>query len=122
MNKKVRGLTIAALFFGTMAIVACTPMNPHPMDMTQAIQSAQSSADHKALAAHYLEEAASLDKKAEEHKQLAAQYKARSYLYGKQLDTFLQHCTVLIRNYEQAADINRQMAKMHQDMAAGVTP
>jgi hypothetical protein len=122
MNNKVRGLTIAALFLGAMAIVACTPMDPHPMDMSQAIQSAQSSADHKALAAHYLEEAAVLDKKAEEHRQLAGQYKARAYLYGKQADVFLQHCTVLIHNYEQAADINRQMAKMHQDMAAGTTP
>ncbi|TAN53700.1 MAG: hypothetical protein EPN21_00835 [Methylococcaceae bacterium] len=118
----MRWLVIPAVTLAVIATIACTPMNPHPMDMTQAVENAKSNTDHQALAAHYLEEAASLDKKAAEHKQLAAQYKARAYLYGKQADTFLQHCNLLIRNYEQAADINRQMAKMHQDMASGTAP
>lgn len=122
MNKQIRWLTISALSLAFLATIACTPMNPHPMDMAQAVQNAKSGADHQALVAHYLEEAAALDKKAEEHQRLAEQYKARAYLYGKQADAFLQHCNMLIRNYEQAADINRQMAKMHQDMATGAAP
>lgn len=122
MKLKTSWLMMPALALALGVINACTPMNPHPMSMENAIQKAKTSADHESLAAHYLEEAASLDEKVIEHKKLAEQYNSHSYLYGKQAGALLQHCNVLIRNYEQAAEANRQMAKMHKDIAAGVAP
>jgi hypothetical protein len=46
------------------------------MDMTQAVQSASSKADHEALAEHYEETAAEMQLKVDEHKKLLAQYQA----------------------------------------------
>ena len=97
-------------------LTGCSEMNPHPMDMTQAVQSATSKADHEALAKHYEEAAKELQLKADEHKKLLSQYHAKSYLYGKQAQSIENHCDVLIRAYEKVADANLNMAKMHRQM------
>lgn len=97
-------------------LVGCTPPNPHPMDMTSAIQNAKTKADHEALAAHYDEAAKDARAKVEEHKKTLAEYKAKSYLYGKQAAMLQQHCEFLIRSYQQVADANLQMAKDHRQM------
>jgi hypothetical protein len=88
------------------------------MDMTVAVQSAKSSADHEALAAHYEETAKDADAKVEEHKKLLDQYKAKSYLYGKQAASFQAHCEALIHSFQQVAKANLEMAQMHRQMAA----
>jgi outer membrane lipoprotein-sorting protein len=49
-------------------LTACAEMNPHPMDMTQAVQNAESKADHEALAKHYDDEANEMQLKVDEHK------------------------------------------------------
>ena len=48
---------LISLFLTIGLLAACAEMNPHPMDMSQAVQNAKSKADHEALAEHY-EEAA----------------------------------------------------------------
>jgi hypothetical protein len=101
-------------------LVACAERSPHPMDMTAAVQSAKTRADHEALAEHYEQAAKDAEAKVEEHKKLLDRYKARSYLYGKQASTFQTHCEALIRSYEQVATANSQMAKLHRDMAEGI--
>ena len=53
---KTKLLITLLLAFGLLA--ACAEKNPHPMDMSQAVQSAASKADHEALAEHYEEAAA----------------------------------------------------------------
>jgi RecB family exonuclease len=88
------------------------------MSMEAAVQSAKTSADHTALADHYQQAAQDLLAKVEEHKKLLSQYKARSYLYGKQGQNFQAHCEALIRSYKQAADANQEMAQLHRDIAA----
>ena len=87
------------------------------MDMTVAVQTAMSKADHEALAAHYEQAAKDAEVQVDEHKKLLAQYQAHSYLYGRQAQTFESHCEALIHSYEQVADANTKMAEMHRQLA-----
>ena len=99
-------------------LVSCA-INPHPMDMAQAIQSAKSPSDHEALAKHYEDAAKDMQAKAEEHRTSLAQYEARrNVFYGKQGGSLISHCQGLVRTYEQAAAENRSMAEAHRQMAA----
>ena len=98
-------------------LVSCT-INPHPMDMTQAVQSAKTRSDHEALARHYDDAAKEIRAKAEEHKKMLVQYEARKSLYGKQAQPLVSHCEGLIRIYEQAAKENLSMVQSHREMAA----
>lgn len=111
---KTQLLITLALALGLLS--ACAEMNPHPMDMSQAVQSASSKADHEALAKHYEEAAKEMQVKVEEHKKLLSQYQSKSYLYGRQAEDFKAHCERLIDVYEKAAKENLEMAKMHRQM------
>ena len=103
------------VMFGLMG--SCT-MNPHPMDMTQAIQSATTRSDQENLAKHYEDAAKEMQAKAAEHKQMLAKYEANKSLYGKQAQSLISHCQGLVRIYEQAAAENLSMAESHRQMAA----
>lgn len=96
---------------------SCT-INPHPMDMTQAVQRASTRSDHAALAKHYEDAAKEMQTKVDEHKKLLAQYQAKKALYGKHAQDLMNHCQGLIRIYEQAAAENMAMVKSHREMAA----
>jgi len=95
---------------------ACAEMDPHPMDMTQAVQNAETKADHEALAKHYEKAAEEMQLKADEHKKLLSHYESKSYKYGRQAQDFKAHCERLISDYEKAAEENREMARMHRQM------
>lgn len=111
---KTSSLIALLLTFGLLA--ACSEMNPHPMDMNQAVQNAETKADHEALAKHYDEAAEELQLRVDEHKKLLAQYEAKSYLYGRQAHSFRDHCQALINAYERAVEANRKMAETHRQM------
>jgi len=114
MNRIIKTLLTVSLTLGLLA--GCAQPNPHPMDMTAAIQSAKTRADHEALAAHYEQAARDAEAQVEEHKKLLEQYTAKSYLYGKQAATLKEHCEALIHSYQQVATGNAEMAKMHRQM------
>ncbi|SMF95003.1 hypothetical protein SAMN02949497_2343 [Methylomagnum ishizawai] len=111
-------LKTALILLLTLGFLAgCAQPNPHPMDMTAAVQSAKTPTDHLALANHYQQAAQDAQAQVEEHKKLLAEYQAKSYLYGKQAATWQAHCQALIYHYQQIVDANRQMADMHRKMA-----
>jgi len=103
-----------------LGLLASCSINPHPMDMTQAVQSAKTRADHEALAQHYDDAAKEMQAKAAEHKKMVAQYEANKSLYGKQAQSLISHCQGLARIYDQAAADNMSMAESHRQMAADV--
>ena len=107
----------AAAFMGVLS--SCT-INPHQMDMTQAVQSARTRTDHESLAKHYDDAAKEMQVKAAEHKKLLAQYQFNKAIYGKQAQSLISHCQGLVRVYEQAAAENDNTAKSHRLMAAEV--
>ena len=113
----MKTITSLALVTSLGLFGACS-INPHSMDMTQAIQSARSSSDHDNLAKHYSDAAKDMQAKADEHKKLLAQYEANKVIYGKQASTLISHCQGLIRIYDQAAKENVAMAEAHRQMAA----
>ncbi|MDP3332223.1 MAG: hypothetical protein Q8S55_09605 [Methylococcaceae bacterium] len=95
---------------------ACAEMNPHAMDMSVAVRNAGTKADHEALAQHYEVAAKEMQLKVDEHKNLLSQYESKSYLYGRQAQSFKDHCQWLINAYEKAAEENLSMAKLHRQM------
>ena len=120
-----------AVAFGLL--ISCS-VAPHPMDMTQAIQSAKTRDDHEALAKHYEDAAREFREKAEEHKKRLARYEAiaatenpfrsrigeRDSTYSKQAPSLISHCRNLVQLYEQAAAQNTAMAKAYRDIAAEI--
>lgn len=103
---------------GLSGLLASCSINPHSMDMTQAVQSARSSADHASLAKHYEDAAKVMQDEASAHKRMLAQYESNRSLYGKQAQNMISHCQGLVRVYEQAAAENMSMAESHRQMAA----
>lgn len=110
-------LTSLALVAMLGLLGSCT-INPHSMDMTQAVQNAKTRGEHESLAKHYEEAAKEMQAKAAEHKKMAAQYEANKSLYGKQASSLISHCQGLVRVYEQAAAENLSMAESHRQLAA----
>lgn len=109
---------ISTAFFALFTLLAACTINPHPMDMTQAVQNAKTRSDHEALAKHYEDAAKEMQETADDHKKMVAQYEANKTLYGKQAQSLISHCQGLVRIYEQAAAENRSMAESHRQMAA----
>jgi hypothetical protein len=93
---KTKLLIIPFLALGLLT--ACAEMNPHPMDMNQAVLNAETNADHAALAKHYDEVADEMQIKVDEHKKLLSQYEAKAYLYGRQAEDFKAHCQRLVED------------------------
>ena len=112
---KITTRLAAAALIGLLG--SCT-INPHPMDMTQAVQTAKTATEHEALARDYEDAAKDMRAKADEHKKLLAYYEARKDLIRKHAQDLISHCQGLIRIYEQAAAENLRMAKSHHDLAA----
>jgi uncharacterized protein YyaL (SSP411 family) len=98
-------------------LVSCAQLDPHPMDMTQAVQSAKTRADHEALAKHYEDMAQAIREKMQKQKKLLEQYETESYHYDGQAEDEKAHSRALIRFYEQAAEPNMNMAASHRKMA-----
>lgn len=82
-----------------VGLLSSCSINPHPMDMTQAVQSARSRADHENLAKHYEDKAKEMQAMAASHKQMLSQYEANRVLYGKQAQNMISHCQGLMRVY-----------------------
>jgi len=104
---------------GLLSLLAsCAQMNPHPMDMTKAIQDAKTPTDHNVLAKHYEDTAKEMLSKVQEHKKMLEEYESNSSHYGKQALDLQAHCRNLINAYEQAAKANMGMADSHRKMAS----
>ena len=113
----MKTLTSLVLVASLGLLGSCT-INPHSMDMTQAVQSARTRSDHENLAKHYEDAAKEMQASVAEHKKRLAQYEGNKGLYGKQSSSLISHCQGLIRVYEQAAKENLGMAQSHREAAA----
>lgn len=106
---------IALIIIGTLT--ACAHMNPHPMDMTQAVQNATTKVDHENLAKHYEDTAKQMQAKALEHKKMLEKYQDNAAAYGRQAADLESHCRNLISSYEEAERANLNLAEIHRKMA-----
>ncbi len=96
-------------------LASCAQMALHPMDMSQAVKSAKTSADHEALAKHYEETAKRMQAKAQQQRNMLEKYGIRTDVGA---DNQMEYSQVLIRRYEEAAEANMSMAASHRKMAA----
>ena len=115
MKPRVFFIILAAL-----ALSACAHIDPHPMDMSSAVRSAKTKADHNALARHYEAAADAMRAHAQEQKNSLAEYREHGYYYGRQTEDLKEHTKALVRVYEEAAEANMRMAKAHREMAEEV--
>ncbi|SCZ84819.1 conserved exported hypothetical protein [Nitrosomonas mobilis] len=116
MKRRIAILAIIGLFASFTSFAQI--VNPHPMDMAEAIQNAKTSADHEELANHYEDAAKDMQLMAQEYKKRLGPYKRKSHIFGKSAQHLQAHCKKLIKIYEQAAEENKIMADSHRKMAA----
>jgi hypothetical protein len=103
-----------------ISIAQAELIEPHPMDMSQAIEEASTAADHEALAKHYEDIAKKMQLKVQEHDKLLEKYIANAHRYGRLGERVQEHCKTLIRSYDDAAKANMEMAEFHRSMAAKI--
>lgn len=119
MNKKLYWV----LAFVSIAAMACTttlPHTAHTREFKVLLQNPTTAADHEAIAAHYEKDAQMLREKAEDHKEILNEYRAKRYMYGKGYIGFDVHCERLIDLYTQSAEESLEMAKIHRQMAESI--
>lgn len=105
-------LGIAGLLLGPPAL-ADVGDGPAP----SAIEQAQSSVDHAAIAEAYREQATAMREKVEKHQAMLDSYeKQRGYL--KEKNDIVGHCKSLISHFDGAAEAADALAADHQRLAA----
>jgi hypothetical protein len=91
---RLRASSTNRRFLKTIVSLALIPMfgllgsctiNPHSMDMTQAVQSAKTRSDHESLAKHYEDAAKEMQAKAAEHKKMLANTRHEKVFMGSKL-------------------------------------
>jgi hypothetical protein len=115
MNRIPMLLVVSSLLI--FANTGCQ-QSPAKLDIVSAVQNAKTAGDHEALAAHYQQAAAEAETRVDEYKSLLQNYQKHSYLYGRRGPEFLEHCRTWISSYEKTADADRQLAKIHLELAA----
>jgi len=112
------GLLVAAALVTERGAWSIDPQHPIG-DIDKMIEGAKTKSDHEALAAHYEAEAKALEAKAADHQEQAKAYE-RAGRYPAVKGGGVQHCNSLVFKYRDAAQENRELAKMHHELAAGM--
>ena len=111
-------LAILAL---TLTISGCAIETPKkPAGIEQRIQSARTTAEHEAIAAEYERQAQTDMATARQHRDMAKTYKYYAGPRGTNPGALSLHCENLAKLYEEAANENVELAKLHREVAAGV--
>ena len=85
-------------------------------DVTTAIESVSTKADHEKIAMYFEREAEDLDVKVAQHQRMSKAYQHGGHL--RALSTRMRaHCDKLITIYQAAATENREMANSHRKLA-----
>lgn len=118
LHRHYAAMVLALLLLGTFGLGAGEVSALEPgIDIGKEIESANTKADHEAIAAFYQEEAKRIDEDIARHKRMSAAYQKTRHL--RQLAVRMKkHCDMLIKNYEDAAVEMREMARAHRDTAA----
>jgi hypothetical protein len=123
-------LSAALLAFGTLGAEAQEkelPKEPsmpvhehriqHDVTVLHLVETAQTAADHEAVAKRFEAEAAEFDKQAQEHERLAKRYR-KGVGAGPEgnADSLARHCDNLVQNLKASAKDAREMAQLHRDI------
>lgn len=110
---------VAAIAVASIALGGCAAQLPSPpAGIEQKMENAATSADHNDVASQYERQASVDAATAKRHLGYAATYrKNKSPRSGVQAhESLAKHCEALARTYEQAAEQNLALAKMHREL------
>lgn len=131
---RLAALSAALLALGTLGAVAqdkeqpkeqpkeqSMPVHEHRMqhDVTvlHLVETAQTAADHEAVAKRLEAEAAEFDKQAQHHERLGKHYRKGLGVGPKgNADSLARHCDNLVKNFKASATDAREMAQLHRDI------
>ncbi len=106
---------VLALGLSFVGVSVSADQTTPSLSIEQKIIEAKSKADHEALATQYEKEAAELQAKAQDHKEMAKAYGKIGFLEGKH--DLVRHCNNLVQKYDDAAKENLALAKVHRSLA-----
>lgn len=86
-------------------------------DTNAEMHSAVTFSNHEAMAKFHEDAAMEMQAEAQEQKRLLEQYKAKSYLYGRQAQDLQGHTHALARKYDKAAKKHTREAALHRERA-----
>ena len=92
-------------------------------NLKQKILSAKTAEDHKAIAAYYRAEVAKAQAKVTEHQEMAEAYRKTGIGTASKIPNSpgtIEHCNQLVKTYQSLAETLAMMAKEHEAMAANV--
>ena len=90
------------------------PQNWTTKDLKQAISNAKTPQDHRRIAQYYTVHAARLDAEAKDHAEVGETYHEHAPKRAAQAEAY---CRMLASEYSEMAQNERELAKMHEDMA-----
>lgn len=117
----VRTLGLVLLLLATACPGAARALDAD--DLPNAIENAETAADHEALAAYYEGEAKTARAMAERHRSMGERYRnppKPAGLKGVRMRSMPQHCDRLAASYEAAAKEYEAMAAEHREAASEI--
>jgi len=109
----------ALLATAVLAVGGCATEAPvKPAGLGQKIENARTRADHEEIASLYEQQAGADKAAAERHRGFARFYARSGGPRGAPNPGMRSHCETLAQAYQQAAEENLALAKMHRQVAA----
>ena len=123
-----KGAAVCTLGLALLLAIACpgTARAIDPADLPNAIESAETAADHEALAAYFEGEAKAAREMAERHRRMGERYRNLRKPAGlkgvrARIDQSMpRHCDKLVASYEAAASEYEAMAAEHREAASEI--
>lgn len=112
------GTLVAFTAFNAAAQETPTPVEHHAVTILHLVETAQTAADHEAVAKRFDEEAAQFDQQAVHHEGLAKRYRSGGGVGPHANSAALaQHCDNLVKSLRASAVDAREMANLHRGVA-----
>ena len=121
MNRKqqwlVPGMSVVLAVVVLAASGCATQIPLKPTGLEQKIENAGTPVDHEEIALLYEQHATADKTEAERHRGLARVYARSGGVKGAPNPGMSSHCDKLAQTYQEAAEENLALAKMHRQMA-----
>lgn len=117
MMKKGKLVAVSYIFAIVTALLTTAVSFAEATEDAKKVHSIVILDDYEARARNHEDAAKEMQTKAQEQKRLLEQYKAKSYLYGRQAQDLQGHAHALARKYDNAAKAHIKEAESYRGMA-----
>jgi RecA-family ATPase len=120
-SKRPKLPVLILLVLIAVGLNACTTGSKHGAKAEDMIGTATTKSDHEAIADHYQQEAEEALNKAEQmRKHIEAYESGKMQTIPRQKEIFVRHCKAMLKKYNEIAQDNEALAKLHREMAGGL--